>query len=113
MHLVLLIVGHISIELSKVLMREFFVLQFDDDTTMQNTIVEHKVGVIILVIDNDALLASLKAETLTKLKDKLLKMANQGILQIVFIHYFLRLQSEKLKGEWLTNLQGCRVVTLH
>ena len=43
-------------------MRKLLVLQFDDNTTMQNAIVEHKVGVIILVIDNDALLASLKTK---------------------------------------------------
>lgn len=43
---------------------------------MQNAIVEHKVGVIILVIDNDALLASLKTKAFAQFEDKLLQMGD-------------------------------------
>mgnify|MGYP005853319867 CR=1 FL=1 len=43
-------------------MRKLFVLQFNDDTAMQYAIIEYKVGIVILVINNDSLLASLKAE---------------------------------------------------
>ena len=57
-------------------MRKLLVLQFYDDTTMQNAVVEHKVGVIIPVIDNDALLASLKAKAIAEFEDKLLKVSD-------------------------------------
>ena len=85
-------------------MRKLFVLQFNDDTAMQYAIIEYKVGVVILVINNDSLLASLKAEAFASFEDKLLKMTYQRIFQIVLIHCFLRFQSEKLKSERLTNL---------
>ena len=38
-------------------MRELLVLQFNDYTTMQDAIVEHKVWVVVLVVNYDALLA--------------------------------------------------------
>ena len=94
-------------------MRKLLVLQFDDNTTMQNAIVEHKVGVIILVIDNDALLASLKTKAFAQFEDKLLQVSDKRILQILFIYNLLCFQSEKLKGEWLAYLQRSRVVSLH
>ena len=57
-------------------MRKLLVLQFDDNTTMQNAIVEHKVGVIILVIDNDALLASLNTKAFAQFEDNHLHVSD-------------------------------------
>ena len=92
LHLVLLIVGHIRVELAQVLMRKLLVLQFDDDAAMQYAVVEHQVRVVILVIDNNPFLASLKAEALAQFEDEILQMTDQRIFQVLFIHNFLRFQ---------------------
>lgn len=57
LHLMLPIVRHACVKLPEVLMRELLVLQFNDYTTMQDAIVEHKVWVVVLVVNYDALLA--------------------------------------------------------
>lgn len=85
-------------------MREFLVLHLNDDAAMQDAIVEHKVGIVILVVNDDALLTSLKAEALAKFKDELLQVIDNRILQVMFTHNFLCFQSKKFKGEWLTDL---------
>ena len=53
-------------------MRELIILQLYDDSAMQNAIVEHEVGIIILVVNNNPLLTRLKAKALAQFKDKLL-----------------------------------------
>ena len=59
MHLVLAIMRYVCVELSEVLVGELLVLQFYDYAAMQYAVVEYKVGIVILVVDDDALLASL------------------------------------------------------
>lgn len=59
LHFVLAIMRYVCVELSEVLVRELLVLQFYDYAAMQYAVVEHKVGIVILVVDDDALLASL------------------------------------------------------
>ena len=65
-HLVLAVMRNVCVELSEVLMRELLVLQLYDDTAMQNAVVKHKVGIIVLVVNDNALLAGLEAETLAE-----------------------------------------------
>lgn len=59
LHLVLAIMRYVCVELSEVLVGELLVLQFYDYAAMQYAVVEHKVGIVVLVIDDDALLTSL------------------------------------------------------
>ena len=80
---------------------------------MQNAVVEHKVGIIILVVNDNALLSGLKAETLAKFENKLLQMTDESFLQVMFVNYILCLKSKKLECERLTYLQLCRIVTLY
>ena len=80
---------------------------------MQYAVVEHKVGIVVLVVDDDAFLASLEAETLAKLENELLQVADKRILQVMFVNNFLRLQSKKLERERLAYLQLCRIVALN
>lgn len=94
-------------------MRELLVFQLYDYTAMQNTVVELEVGIVVLVVNDNALLASLKAETLAELEDKLLQVSDKCILQVMFIYYLLCFQPEEFKGEGLTYLQLCGIVTLY
>ena len=59
LHLVLAIMRYVCVELSEVLVRKFLVLQLYDYAAMQYAVVEHMVGIVILVVDDDAFLASL------------------------------------------------------
>ena len=47
-------------------MRELLVLQLDDDTAMQNTVVEQEVWIVVLIVNYNALLTSLQTETLAE-----------------------------------------------
>ena len=69
---------------------------------MQNAIVEHKVGIIILVVNDNTLLSRLKAETLAKFKNELLQMTDESFLQVMLVNYILCLKSKKLECERLT-----------
>lgn len=68
---------------------------------MQYAVVENKVGIVIFVVDDDAFLASLEAETLAEFEDELLQVADKRILQVMLVNNFLRLQSKKLERERL------------
>ena len=50
---------------------------------------EHKIGIVVRVVNDDALLASLEAKTFAEFEDKLLQMSDKSILQVVLIHYLL------------------------
>lgn len=112
-HLVLAVMRNVCVELSEVLMRELLVLQLYDDTAMQNAVVEHKVGIIVLVVNDNALLAGLEAEALAEFEDELLQVSYKCILQVMLIHDILCFQSKKFKSERLTNLQLCGIVALY
>lgn len=90
-HLVLAVMRNVCVELSEVLMRELLVLQLYDDTAMQNAVVEHKVGIIVLVVNDNALLAGLEAEALAEFEDELLQVSYKCILQVMLIHVFYRI----------------------
>lgn len=113
LHLVLAIMRYVCVELSEVLVGELLVLQFYDYVAMQYAVVEHKVGIVILVVDDDALLASLEAEALAEFEDELLQVADKRIFQVMLVNNFLRLQSKKLERERLAYLQLCRIVPLN
>ena len=55
-------------------MLELIILQFNHNVAMQQAIVKNKVGEIISVINNHALLSCLKTEAFTQFKHELLKM---------------------------------------
>ena len=112
-HLVLAVMRDVCVELSEVLVGELLVLQFYDYAAMQYAVVEHKVGIVILVVDDDAFLASLEAEALAEFEDELLQVADKRILQVMLVNNFLRLQSKKLERERLAYLQLCRIVPLN
>lgn len=112
-HLVLAIMRYVCVELSEVLVGELLVLQFYDYAAMQYAVVEHKVGIVILVVYDDTFLASLEAETLAEFEDELLQVADKRILQVMLVNNFLRLQSKKLERERLAYLQLCRIVALN
>lgn len=90
-HLVLAVMRNVCVELSEVLMRELLVLQLYDDTAMQNAVVEHKVVIIVLVVNDNALLAGLEAEALAEFEDELLQVSYKCILQVMLIHVFIEL----------------------
>lgn len=50
---------------------------------------EHKIGIVVRVVNDDALLASLEAKIFAEFEDKLLQMSDKSILQVVLIHYLL------------------------
>lgn len=105
-HLVLFIIGDVGIELSKVFMLELVVFQFNDDTAMQNSVVEDKVGKIVFVIDNHTFLLVLKAEAFAKFKQEFMQMVYQCILQVTFCYYVFGVQPQELERKWLTNSEG-------
>ena len=74
-------------------MREFLVFQFDNDTTMQDAVVENEVWIVVFIVNDDTLLARLKAEPFAKFKDEVLQMTDESILQIVFIDNILSFES--------------------
>ena len=51
---------------------EFIVFEFYDNVTMEDAVVEHEIGKIVAVIDNDAFLPGLKTEAIAKFKEKFL-----------------------------------------
>lgn len=75
----------------RVVAEAHLVLQLYDDTAMQNTVVEHKVGIIVLVVNDNALLAGLEAEALAEFEDELLQVSYKCILQVMLIHVFYRI----------------------
>ena len=105
--------GYVGIELTEVLVGELLVFQFNDDTTMKDAIVEHKVGIVVFIIDDDTLLTWLKTESLAKFEYEILHVVDQGIFQVVLIDYLLCLQPEKFERERIAYLQFVAVVTLN
>ena len=89
-HLVFAVIGHVGVELPEIFVVELVILQLDNHIAMQNPVVEHQVGIIILVVDDDALLPCLKAEPLAQLHDKLLQMVDECLLQVFFFNDILR-----------------------
>ena len=83
--------------------------QFDDDMTFQYPMIEDKVCLKIAVVNQHFLLTLLKAEAHTKLQDKVLKMGDEGCLQVRLFHYILGLQTQKLKGKWRLDVKGERI----
>lgn len=61
------------------------------------------------VVNQHFLLTLLKAEAHTKLQDKVLKMGDEGCLQVRLFHYILGLQTQKLKGKWRLDVKGERI----
>ena len=80
---------------------------------MQNAIVEHKVGIKVLVVNDNTFLSRLKAETLAKFTNELLQMTDESFLQVMLVNYILCLKSKKLECERLTYLQLCGIMALH
>ena len=80
---------------------------------MQNAVVEHKVGIIILVVNDNTLLSRLKAEALAKFKNELLQMTDESFLQVMLVNYILCLKPKKLECERLTYLQLCGIMALN
>ena len=106
-HFVLAIMRYVCVELSEVLVGELLVLQFYDYAAMQYAVVEHKVWIVIFVVDDDTFLASLEAEALAEFEDELLQVADKCILQVMLVNNFLRLQSKKLERARLAYLHLC------
>ena len=84
LHLVLAIMRYVCVELSEVLVGELLVLQFYDYAAMQYAVVEHKVGIVIFVVDDDAFLASLEAEALAEFEDEL----GASLMHQLYLLYF-------------------------
>ena len=61
------------------------------------------------VVNQHFLLTLLKTEAHTKLQDKVLKMGDEGCLQVRLFHYILGLQTQKLKGKWRLDVKGERI----
>lgn len=96
-HLVLAVMRDVCVELSEVLVREFLVLQFYDYAAMQDAVIKHEVGIIILVVNDNAFLAGFEAEALAEFEDELLQVTDKRILQVVLVNHVLSLESKKLK----------------
>lgn len=71
-HLSVAKIGNVSIELAEMFVTEFIVFEFYDNVTMEDAVVEHEIGKIVAVIDNDAFLPGLKTEAIAKFKEKFL-----------------------------------------
>jgi len=71
MHLVLFIIGHIGIELTKMLMMELIVLQFHDNATMQDAVIEHQIRIVVFVINDNSFLSGLETKALAKLQQEI------------------------------------------
>ena len=84
MHLVLLKVRNVSVELAQILMTELVVLQFHDDAAMEDTVIEHEVGIVVFIIDDDTFLTGLETEAFTKFQEEILKVSDEGVFQIAF-----------------------------
>ena len=78
-------------------MIELLSLEFNQHMAFQNSVIEHKIDTFIRIINKNLLLASLKAHAGPHLKDELLKMANNTILQILFFPHILWLEIQELQ----------------
>ena len=76
---------------------------------MQNAVVEYKVGLEIIMVDENSLLSSLETESLPQFHKERLKIVEDSSLKLGFsIDCCLR-DTEELKCEWITQV----VVWLH
>lgn len=80
----LFIVSNVSIQLSKIFMAEWFILQLDNNTAMKNTVIEYQIRKIVLIVNYNALLSCLKAKPSSHFQQKFLKMIHQRLLKVRF-----------------------------
>ena len=74
------VVVHVEVQLRGVLMTETVDLQIDDDVTLQNAVVEDEIGLEVVLVNEDALLTILEAETVSHLQEEPLKVVQNGRL---------------------------------
>ena len=95
----------VSVELAEVLMAEAFELEFDQHVAFENAVIEHQVDKEMLVADQDAFLASFKAEAMTEFQQEVLQLVDELLLQMRFAHHLGRLQTEELENVRIANVQ--------
>jgi len=97
LHHLMLVVVHVKIQLRGIFVAESVNLQIDNDVAFQDAVVENKVGLEIVLIDENSLLASLEAETAAHLQQECLQVIQDVRLQLGFRIDFLRLYPQKFE----------------
>ena len=112
LHFVFFPVGDIRVELAEVLVREGLILEFDNQGEVADSVVENQVRVVVIVIDDDSLLAGFEAHSLAEFEEELLQVFDECVFEVGFGHNILRLQTEEFEGVGRSDLQLCRVASV-
>ena len=72
---------------------ELIVLQFHDNVAMKDAVMKHKVGIKVFIIDDDTFLTGLETEALAQFKEKILKVADEGVFQVVFRYHVFGIET--------------------
>ena len=78
------IVVLVGVDLRTILMTVSVDLEVDDDVTMEDAVVEDEVCLKLVMIDEYALLAMLKTETLTEFHEELFDLVENGGFELGF-----------------------------
>ena len=84
-------------------MAETVNLQVDDNMALQDAVIEDKVGLEIILVYKNALLAVFEAEASAHLQQKTLKVVQNGRFQFGFRIVFIRLYAQELQRDGIVN----------
>lgn len=76
----------IHIQLRSILMAELVYLQFHNNMTFQDAVIEYEVGKEIILINQDTFLSGFKAESMPHFQQEVLQVVKNGLLQVVFCY---------------------------
>lgn len=91
------VVVQVSIELSGIFMGEGSDLEFNENVALQDTVVKHEIDEEVVFTDEQAFLASFKAEAVAELEEEVLQVIEQGGFEIAFFDRKVGGQAEELK----------------
>ena len=97
LHHFVLVVVHVEVQLRGILVAKTIYLQIDNDVALQDAVVENKVGLEIVLINENSLLTRLKAEAAPHLQQEGLKVIQYIRFQLCFRIDFLRLYPQEFK----------------
>jgi hypothetical protein len=100
---VLVVPTHVGVELAEILVCEFLYFQLDQYVAFENAVVKHEINEPVSITNEDTLLTSLEAESVTQFEQEFFQIAEQTVFKIGFAHNFSRLDSEKFEDVGITN----------
>lgn len=91
------VVVDVHLHLAKVLMGQLVGLQVNQHIALQQAVVEHKVDIVVLLVEGEPLLTFLEEEAFAKLQQERLQLADDGFLQFRLCIGFFRSQAQELQ----------------